>query len=162
MELALYITASIALLALAGLFIYLTILLSRIRPLIDTATRGVQDLVGEVQQTRIAVGVVVENLAGVAKQAEGTVARLNTQLENIEGIVVSASDISRDVTEVVDSAKQVVVSVLDLEQNIQRKVQAPVLEILNLLTALSRGIRAFRVRLAGGGNGNDYAAQLRE
>lgn len=163
MSILVYVSASIALLALAGLFIYLITFLNSSRGLIDNITKTVQGITEEMQALRLSLSGTIVNLEAITGKVDGTVDRLNTsmdrvnsQLTVVEGIVGSVrqmtNDVSRiadDATEVVHAARNVVISIVDLEQDIQQKVQAPVVEAMNLFSALGRGMRAFREKLAG-------------
>lgn len=163
MSTILYISASIALLALAGLFIYLIMLLRGSKDLVDNVTKTVGGITNEISQIRLSLAGTIQNVEAITGKVDGTVDRLNTsmdrvnaQLGEVEGIVGSVrqmtADVTRiadDATDVVHAAKNVVISIVDLEQDIQRKVQAPVVEALGLLNAVGRGIRVFREKLAG-------------
>jgi uncharacterized protein YoxC len=161
----LYVAASIALLALAGLFIYLITLLNSSKTLIDNVIKVVQGITDEISAIRTSLQGTIQNLEGITGKVDGTVDRLNTtmdrvngQLNEVEGIVgsvrqmtVDASRITDDATDVVHAARNVVISIVDLEQDIQRKVQGPVQEVLGIFGALSKGIRAFREKITGTG-----------
>jgi len=156
MELALYISASIALLALAGLFLFLIRFIGRSRDLIEQSIKAVQDLVGEIQKMRSGLMGTVQNLEDITQKVEdtidrvnGSVDRVNGQLYQVEGIVASVKNMTGDASEVVSAAKGVVISVIDLEQNIQKNVERPILESMTFFSALAKGIRAFRLKIAG-------------
>lgn len=156
MEIALYISASIALLALAGLFLYLVRFIGKSRTLIEESIKTAQDLVGEIQKMRVGMMGTVQNLEGITQKVEdtidrvnGSVERVNGQLYQVEGIVASVKNMTGDASDVVSAAKGVVISVLDLEQNIQRSVERPILESMTFFSALAKGIRAFRLKVAG-------------
>jgi uncharacterized protein YoxC len=157
MEVVLYIAASIALLALAGLFIYLIFFIRSTRDLIDNITKTVNSLVEEVKTVRLGLQGTMQNLQGITGKIETTMDRVNGQLDHVDGIVGSVqqmtSDASRivtDGTDVIHAAKGVVISLIDLEQEIQEKVQAPIVETMTIFSALGKGLKAFRGRLANG------------
>ena len=123
----LYIAGAIALLALAGLFIYLIFF---------------------IRETKGLVANVSNTLMNLANQVEA-------QLQNVDDIVKNVGKLTDDLTEVVDDAtsiihegRNVVVSLLELEQTLQRSVQEPIIETVSILSALGKGIRAFRLRLS--------------
>jgi len=167
-QIILYVSASIALLALAALFIYLINFIRSGRGLIDNVTTAVRGLVDEIKALRSNLQGTIQNLEGVSGQVVGTVSRLNQsvdrvnqQLEEVGGIVGSvkqitsdASRITDDATDVIHGARNVVVSLLNLEQSIQTKVTEPVDEVLTVFSALGKGIRVFRRKLAGAPNPN--------
>lgn len=167
-EILLYISASIALLALAGLFFYLINFIRGANGLLDTTTKAIQGLVDEIKALRGNIQGTIQNLEGVTGQVVGTVSRLNQsvdrvnmQLDEVQGIVGSvkqmttdASRITDDATEVIHNAKNVVVSILDLEQTIQTKVTSPVVELMTVFSAVGKGIQVFRHKLGGTGAKN--------
>ena len=129
MEIAdlLYIAGAIALLALAGIFVYLIVVLKEAKGLIANASETLNDLSTQ----------------------------LNTQLQNVDGIVKNVTKLTDDLTVVVDDAtdiihegRNVVVSLLELEQTLQRNIQEPIVEVVSILSALGKGIKAFRLKLA--------------
>lgn len=163
METLLYISASIALLALAGLFIYLIRFISGTKSLLDTVTTSVNGIVGEIGAIRNSLQGTIKNIEGITGKVEGTVDRLNdsvervnAQLDQVEGIVesvkVMTEDVSRlttDATDVVHGAKNVVVGVIGMVDNVQSSVQKPVNEVMTIVSAIGKGIRKFRMKLGG-------------
>lgn len=163
METLLYISASIALLALAGLFVYLIRFISGTKGLLDTVTNAMQGLIGEIGAIRTSLQGTITNIEGITGKVEGTVDRLNdsmervnSQLDQVEGIVesvkVMTEDVSRlttDATDVVHGAKNVVVGVISMVDNVQSSVQKPVNEVMTIFSALGKGIRKFRMKLGG-------------
>jgi uncharacterized protein YoxC len=147
-----YITASLALLALTALFIYLINIVRSSRTLIDNGTKAVNGLVSEIGALRGNLQGTIQNLEGVSGQVIGTVARLN---QSVDRVNVQLDD----ATEVVHGARKVVVSLLDLEQTIQTKVQEPLVEMLSVFSAFGKGIRAFRRKLGGDSAGHSLAAR---
>ncbi|MCB0712106.1 MAG: DUF948 domain-containing protein [Ignavibacteriae bacterium] len=132
----LYIAGAVALLALAGLFVYLIFFMKEAKMLIANASN---------------------TLSGLSTQVEA-------QLQNVDGIVKNVEKLTDDLTEVVDDAtdvihegRNVVVSLLELEQTLQQSVQEPIIEAVSILSALGKGIRAFRFKLA---NKIDSSAEL--
>jgi uncharacterized protein YoxC len=169
METLLYIAASVALLALAGLFVYLIIFIKKTGGLLDTVTKSVNSLIQEIGAIRGSLQGTINNLEGITGKVEGTVDRLNdsvvrvnAQLEQVEGIVGSVREVTQDVsrlatdaTDVVHGAKNIVVSVLGFVDNVQTSVQKPVNEVMTIFSALGTGIRKFRRKL-GGAESNGY------
>jgi|GEM_PF-1465296 len=166
METVLYISASVALLALAGLFIYLIRFIGSTRGLLGSVTTALQGIIDEIGALRSNLQGTIRNVEGITGKVEGTVDRLNDsmtrvnmQLDQVEGIVESvrvvAQDVSRvatDATDVVHEAKSVVVGVIGLADNVQNSVQKPVNELMTIFSALGIGIRRFRMKLAGAGS----------
>ncbi len=163
MDTLLYISASIALLALAGLFIYLIILFSSTKGLLNSVTGALQGIIGEITAIRGSLQGTINNIEGITGKVEGTVDRLNdsmervnSQLDQVEGIVesvkVMTEDVSRlttDATDVIHDAKGVVVGVIGMVDTVQSSVQKPVNELMTIFSALGTGIRKFRMKLAG-------------
>ena len=163
METVLYICASVALLALAGLFVFLIIFIKGTGGLLDSVAKSLSDLIKEIGAIRGSLTGTIKNVEGIVGKLEGTVdqlnnsvGRVNAQLDQVEGIVSSvrvvSEDVSRlatDATDVVHGAKNIVVSVLGFVDNVQRSVQKPINEVAMILSALGTGIRKFRQRLGG-------------
>lgn len=149
METVLYICASVALLALAGLFVFLIIFVSGTKDLLASVTGTMRELMGEVSAIR-------GSLQGTIVKLNDSVDRINGQLDQIEGIVESVKDVSQDVsrltsdaTDVIHGAKNIVVSVIGFVDNVQQQVQRPVNEVMAILGAVSTGIHRFRMKLGG-------------
>jgi uncharacterized protein YoxC len=163
METVLYISASVALLALAGLFIYLITFIKSTGGLLDSVAKSLNDLIKEIGSLRGSLTGTIKNVEGIVGKLEGTVdqlnnsvGRVNSQLDQVEGIVSSvrvvSEDVSRlatDATDVVHGAKNIVVSVLGFVDNVQSSVQKPINEVATILSALGTGIRKFRHKLGG-------------
>lgn len=125
----LYIAGAIALLALASLLGYSIVLIKEARGLIANANKALSEL------------------------STG----LETQLQNVDTVLKNVGKLTDDVTNVVDDAveivhegKKIVVSLLQLEQTLQHSIQAPIVELVSVLGALGKGMRAFRERLQSG------------
>lgn len=128
MDILLSVAGAVALLALAGLFIYLIFFINEARGLLSGATKTLNDLSAQVNQ----------------------------QLQNVDTVVKNVGKLTDNLTEVVDDAtdiihegRKVVMSVLELEQTLQKSIQAPIVEAVSVLGALGKGIRTFRHKLAG-------------
>jgi uncharacterized protein YoxC len=173
MDTFLYISASIALLALAGLFIYLIIFFNSTKGLLNTVTGAMQSLIGEIGAIRASLQGTIKNLEGITGKVEGTVVqlndsigRVNSQLDQVEGIVGSVKEMTNDVsrlttdaTDVVHGAKNVVVSVIGFVDNVQSNIQKPVNEVMTIFSALAKGIHRFRMKL-GASESNGHAPVL--
>lgn len=149
METVLYICASVALLALAGLFVFLIVFINGAKEVLVSVTGTVRDLTGEVSAIR-------GSLQGTISKMNDSIDRVNGQLDQIEGIVESVKDVSHDVarltsdaTDVIHGASNIVVSVIGFVDNMQQQVQKPINEVMAILGAVSNGIHQFRMKLGG-------------
>jgi len=156
METVLYICASIALLALAGLFIFLITFVNGTKGLLNSVGQALQTLVTEIGAVRGNLETTIKNLGGIVGKMEVTVDRVNGQLDQVEGIVESVKIVSQDVarlatdaTDVVHGAKNVVVNMIGFVDNMQQQVQKPINEAMTILNAVSVGINRFRTKLGG-------------
>ncbi len=161
MDVVLYISASIALLALAFLFVYVTVVLKGTTGLLGHVAGAIDTLVKEVSAIRIGVLGMVATLQGLPSKVENTmdvvnttVDRINGQLSEIEGVIANAKEISgqavrltTDVVDVVHDAKQIVVRGIHLVDDVQMSIESPVRESAVFISALGLGIRAFRQQL---------------
>ncbi|MDB5034001.1 MAG: hypothetical protein JWQ98_1242 [Chlorobi bacterium] len=149
MEILLYIAGAIALLALAGLFVFLIFFLNGTKGLLNGVTVALKDLVGEITALR-------GSLQGTIGKLNDSVGRINAQLDQVEGIIGSVREMTNDVarltsdaTDVVHDAKNIVVSVIGFVDNVQAQVQKPITEVATIFSALGAGIRKFRRKLGG-------------
>lgn len=127
MEAFLYIAAGIALLALAALFLYLITFVRETKTLIANTSTSLNEVSG----------------------------RVNDQLRNLDGIVKNVTDLTDDIAAVVDDTtviihegQKIIVSIMQLEQVIQKSVQEPIVEAASIFSALGKGMRAVRIKLA--------------
>lgn len=161
MEILLYISGSIALLALAVLFIVASVSLRGSKGLFNRVGDSVDKLVSEVSGIRGDLQGTIRNLQGIPlkieetiEQINGTVARVNGQLTEVEGIVGNVRRVTGDIATVIDDttaivhdAKQVVSSAIHLVNDVQTSAQKPIREATVLLSALGEFMRAFRQKL---------------
>ncbi len=127
MEAFLYIGAGFALVALGALFLYLI-----------TFVRETKTLVANTSTT-------LNELS----------ARVNDQLRNLDSVARNVTDLTDDIATVVDDVtvivhegQKIIVSIMQLEQVIQKSVQEPIVEAVSIFSALGKGIRAVRMKIA--------------
>lgn len=164
MEIVLYICASVALLALAVLFIFLIVFINGTKGLLGSVGDALKNLVTEIGAIRGNLQGTIKNLEGIVGKMEGTVDRVNAQLDQVEGIIGSVKNVSQDVarltgdaTDIVHGAKNIVVSVIGFVDHTQQQIQKPVNEVMAILGAVGVGINKFRTKI--GGADDDDAAQ---
>jgi uncharacterized protein YoxC len=162
-QVVLYIAASLALLALAWLFVSLVNAVKGVRGVLDKTSTVVDGLMGEVKGIRASLQGTIENVETITARVPATLDHVNEQLGQVDGILGSVRQLTDDVTEdvarltndatdLVHAASGVVISLIDLEQDIQTKVQRPVVELLSVFSALGKGIHAFRMKVTGDGD----------
>jgi uncharacterized protein YoxC len=162
-QVVLYIAASLALLALAWLFVSLRSAVAGVRETLDNTNKVAQSLVGEVQGIRASLQGTIENVETITARVPATIDHVNGQLAQVDGILGNVreltenigTDVARltnDATDLVHAASGVVISLIDLEQDIQTKVQRPVVELMSVFSALGKGIHAFRMKVTGNGD----------
>lgn len=147
MEMLLYISASLALLALGGVFIYLIVFIRSTKSLLGAVTSGLQTLIGEITALRTGLQGTITNLEGIVGKMQTTMDRVNGQLDQVEGIVGNVKDVTTDATEVVHGAKNIVVNTLTFVDNLQTAVQRPLNEVAAVISALGAWLEAFRSKL---------------
>ncbi len=147
MDTLLYVSASVALVALACLFVYLMTLINGIRQLLGTVGGSVQSLVAEMGALRVDLQGTIKNMEGIAGQMQVTVERVNGQLDQVEGIVGNVKNATDEAIAVVHSARTVVVHAIEFVDNVQTSVQRPVNEVATVISALGAWIEAFRAKL---------------
>ncbi|HVZ40464.1 MAG TPA: DUF948 domain-containing protein [Candidatus Kapabacteria bacterium] len=160
MEVVFYIAASVALLALAGLFIYLIIFFNGAKGQVASVTGSIESLVAELAGLRGSLQGTIGNLEKVVGQMEGTVQRVNAQLEEVEGIVHNVRDVTQDATDVVHGARNIVVNALGFIDNVQTSVQRPITEAAGIISALGAWLEGFRMRLGLRGSRREAPPEL--
>lgn len=164
-QVVLHIAASIALIALAWLFVSLVRTVKTAQSVLENTNTIAQSLVGEVQGIRASLQGTLQNVEVITARIPATLDNVNAQLHQVDGILGSvrhltdgvAVDVARmttDATDIIHAAKGVVISLIDLEQDIQVKVQRPIVELMSVFSALGKGIHAFRMKVAG--NRDEY------
>ena len=159
-QVVLYIAASLALLALAWLFMTLVKTVKGLQPVLENTNKITTGLLAEVQGVRASLQGTLENVEVITARIPATLDHVNNQLTQVDGILGSVrelsenvgSDVARltnDATDLVHAASGVVISLIDLEQDIQTKVQRPVVELMSVFSALGKGMHAFRMKMTG-------------
>lgn len=162
-QVVLYIAASLALLALAWLFLTVAKTVKGLQSVIANTNTIAEGLVGEVQGIRKSLQGTIENVEVITGRVPQTLDHVNGQLAQVDGILGSvreltddlSTDVARltnDATDLVHAAKGVVISLIDLEQDIQLKVQRPVVELMSVFSAVGKGMHAFRMKVSGNGD----------
>jgi uncharacterized protein YoxC len=174
MDVVLYISASIALLALAFLFIYITVVLKGTTGLLGRVAGAIDTLVKEVSAVRGGLQATIENLQGIPLKVEATISNANTtidrvngQLSEIEEVFANVKKISgeavrltTDVVDMVHDTKKIVVRAIHFVDDLQQSLESPVRESAVFVSALGNGIRAFRNNL-GLPSSNGQASSLK-
>ncbi len=118
----------ILVLSLAGLAIYLVIVLAKVKTLLV-------QIESDVKNVSARVIPVLENMEVITSKLRSITANFDDQMT----IVKSA----------VQSIKEIADSIVEFERRVQDRIEAPVLEVAGLLGSVVRGIAAFINRLRG-------------
>lgn len=118
----------ILVLSLAGLAIYLVIVLAKVKTLLV-------QIESDVKNVSARVIPVLENMEVITSKLRSITANFDDQMTII--------------TNSVQSIKEIADSIVEFERRVQDRIEAPVLEVAGMLGSVVRGIAAFINRLRG-------------
>ena len=118
----------ILVLSLAGLAIYLFIVLAKVKTLLV-------QIESDVKNVSARVIPVLENMEVITSKLRSITANFDDQMTII--------------TSSVQSIKEIADSIVDFERRVRDRIAAPVLEVAGILGSVVRGIAAFINRLRG-------------
>lgn len=146
-ELIQSITLIVLYVALIALVIYLIIALKRIVSAIDNINATIDNIEKKVDHITTKTEPLIENSLLITNDIKDVTANLKIQSAKINGIV--------------DTVKDTTDSIVDFEQKVQREVETNVFDALNMVTAVSKGIKSFLNVLTGKGNGYTTRKKVR-
>ncbi len=114
--------------SLAGLAIYLVIVLAKVKTLLV-------QIESDVKNVSARAIPVLENMEVITSKLRSITANFDDQMT-----IVTSS---------VQSIKEIADSIVEFERRVQDRIEAPVLEVAGLLGSVVRGIAAFINRLRG-------------
>ena len=118
----------ILVLSLAGLAMYLVVVLAKVKTLLVQIESDVKNVSGRVIP-------VLENMEVITSKLRSITANFDDQMT-----IVKSS---------VQSIKEIADSIAEFERRVQDRIEAPVLEVAGMLGSVVRGIAAFINRLRG-------------
>jgi len=118
----------ILVLSLAGLAIYLVIVLAKVKTLLV-------QIESDVKNVSARVIPVLENMEVITSKLRSITANFDDQMTIV--------------TNSVQSIKEIADSIVEFERRVQDRIEAPVLEVAGMLGSVVRGIAAFINRLRG-------------
>lgn len=134
--------------ALIALVIYLIIALKRIVSAVDNINSAIDNIEKKVDHITTKTEPLIENSLLITNDIKDVTANLKIQSAKINGIV--------------DTVKDTTDSIVDFEQKVQREVETNVFDALNMITAVSKGIKSFLNVLSGQGNGYSPRKKIRQ
>ena len=138
--------AQIALyLALIALVIYLIMALKRITSAINNINGAIDNIEKQVAGITEKAGPVIENSLLITNDIKEISGIVKEQVEKVDGIV--------------DSVKDTTDSIIQFEQKVQKEVETNVFDTLNMIAAISKGVRTFWSALSGLHNGSPRLKQ---
>ncbi|MBZ0203939.1 MAG: DUF948 domain-containing protein [Ignavibacteria bacterium] len=141
------ITAIALYIALIALVIFLIIAIKRIVGAIDNINRAIDNIEKKVDHITSKAEPLIDNTFLISNDIKEISANLSIQSLKINGIV--------------DSVKDTTDSIIDFEQKVQKEVETNVFDTLNMVTAVSRGIKTFIGVLSGSKNGSAGKKKIR-
>ncbi len=127
MEAVLYITGGVALLALAAFILY---------------------MITFVKETKIVVANVGTTLKEISAQVDKQLNHLDGVAKNVTNLTDDISAVVDDTTVIIHEGQRIIISILELEQTLQKAIEEPVVEAATIFSALGKGMRAVRMKIA--------------
>lgn len=115
--------------ALIALVIYLIIALKRIVGAIDNINGAIDNIEKKVDHITTKAEPLIENSLLISNDIKDISENLKIQ--------------SRRVTGIVDSVKDTTDSIIEFEQKVQKDVETNVFDVLNMVNAVSKGVKTF-------------------
>ncbi|MFI5211333.1 MAG: DUF948 domain-containing protein [Ignavibacteria bacterium] len=126
--------------ALIALVIYLIIAIKRIVSAVDNINSTIDNMEKKVDHIATKAEPLIDNSLIISNDLKEISSSLRIQTAKVEGIVDSV----RDTTD----------SIIEFEQKVQKEVETNVFDTLNMIAALSKGVRTFFSAIKGTGSGN--------
>jgi uncharacterized protein YoxC len=133
--------------ALIALVIYLIIAIRRIVSAVDNINGAVDKMEKTVDHFVTKSEPLIENSLVITGDFKDISGILKQQTAKVEGIV--------------DSVKDTTDSIIEFEQKVQKEVETNVFDTLNMIAAVSRGLKTFLGALSGSHNGSGSRKKLR-
>ncbi|NOS86671.1 MAG: DUF948 domain-containing protein [Ignavibacteria bacterium] len=126
--------------ALIALVIYLIRAIKRIVSAIDNINGAIDNIESKVDHITTKTEPLIENSLLITNDIKEISSNLKIQSAKINGIV--------------DTVKDTTDSIVDFEQKVQKEVETNVFDALNMVSAVSKGIKSFLNVLSGSKNGS--------
>lgn len=126
--------------ALIALVIYLIRAIKRIVSAVDNINSTIDNIESKVDHITTKTEPLIENSLLITNDIKEISSNLKIQSAKINGIV--------------DTVKDTTDSIVDFEQKVQREVETNVFDALNMVSAVSKGIKSFLNVLSGSKNGS--------
>lgn len=126
MDSVLILVQIVALLCLSGLSVYLIVVLVRVREILTSVEKDVQELTSKAVPVFANLEVITDKVKNVTSNID----------EQVEGVKHS-----------IESVKEIADNVVELERRIQERIEEPVLEAVSFLAAAVKGVRTFLERV---------------
>ncbi|HWA05844.1 MAG TPA: DUF948 domain-containing protein [Ignavibacteria bacterium] len=126
--------------ALIALVIYLIRAIKRIVSAIDNINSTIDNIESKVDHITTKTEPLIENSLLITNDIKEISSNLKIQSAKINGIV--------------DTVKDTTDSIVNFEQKVQREVETNVFDALNMVSAVSKGIKSFLNVLSGDRNGS--------
>ncbi len=126
-------------LALIALVIYLIRAIKRIVSAVDNINSTIDNIESKVDHITTKTEPLIENSLLITNDIKEITANLKIQSAKINGIV--------------DTVKDTTDSIVNFEQKVQKEVETNVFDAINMVSAVSKGIKSFLNVISGSRNG---------
>jgi uncharacterized protein YoxC len=141
MEIILYITGGIALLAFAWLFIALAKMIQGVQPLLTEFIRDMSTIVTTVDQLKTQVTPILENMAGISSNVKGITSNVNSITTGLQNQMIG-------VHETIDDALDIVRGTLDDIERLKDDVVATVAVPVSVARSATTGAIGTSIKVA--------------
>jgi uncharacterized protein YoxC len=116
-------------LALVVMVVYIIIALKRITGAVDNINGAIDRIEKHVDELTVKAGPLIDNSVAISSDVKEVTETVKDQVVKIDGIV--------------DSFKDTADSIIEFEQKVQREVETNVFDTLNMVAAISKGVKTF-------------------
>src|SRR4030095_5838636 len=116
--------------------------------------RALKHITGAIDNINGAIDSIQERVDNIATKAEPLIENSMIISNDIKEISGSLKKQAAKVDNIVDSVKDTTDSIIEFEQKVQKEVEDNVFDTLNMIAAVSRGIKTFIGTLSGSKNGS--------
>ncbi len=129
------------------LFIMMIVLISLLMKTVKNITEKINKLTDGVMSVRPKVEMTIEkinSIADVVKPKVGTaIDKINSISENVDHLITQVNDNVVVLATVVDKVRGTADNILDFEKRVQSRIEPPVMNTVNTISAISVGVKTF-------------------
>jgi uncharacterized protein YoxC len=125
---------------LSILGIYLIISVKKITRTADDVKKTVEQVGKNLEELKVKVEPLIQNAGEISSDVKSITTDIKGQVAKVDGIV--------------DSFKDTADSIINFEQKAQREIEVQVFDAINLISAITKGVKSFFTYLSASKNGS--------